>query len=44
MNQLHLCNKCLGYDTKQSDVEAPVMLELRGMQSYSSLPLLPGPL
>ena len=37
-------SKCLGYDTKQSDGEAPVMLELRGMRSTPSLPLLPGPL
>ena len=33
-----------GYDTKQSDGKAPVMLELWGMQSTPSLPLLPGPL
>ena len=26
-------NECLGYDTKQSDGEIPVMLELWGMQS-----------
>ena len=32
------------YDTKQSDGEVPVMLELWGMQSTPSLPLLPGPL
>ena len=32
---------CPGYDTKQSDGEAPVMLELWGMQSISSLPLFP---
>ena len=31
-----------GYDTKQSDGEVPVMLELCGMQSTSSLPSLPG--
>ena len=30
------------YDIKQSDGEAPVMLELWGMQSIPSLPLLPG--
>ena len=29
---------------KQPDGEAPVMLELWGMQSTPSLPLLPGPL
>ena len=32
------------YDTKQSDGEVPVMLELWGMWSTPSLPLLPGPL
>ena len=32
------------YDTKQSDGEVPVMLELWGMQSTPSLPSLPGPL
>ena len=37
-------NKCHGYDTKQSDGEVPVMLELWGMQSTPSLTLLPGPL
>ena len=37
-------NECPGYDTKQSDGEAPVMLELWEMQSTSSLPLLPGSL
>ena len=37
-------NKCPEYDTKQSDGEAPVMLELWGMQSPPSLPSLPGPL
>ena len=26
-------NECPGYDTKQTDVEAPVLLELCGMQS-----------
>ena len=36
--------ECLGYDTKQFDDEAPVMLELWGMQSTPSLPLLPDPL
>ena len=47
----HLCkvvipstNECLEYDTKQSDREVPVMLELWGMQSTLSLPLLLGPL
>ena len=37
-------NECPAYDTKQSDGEVPVMLELWGMQSILSLPLLPGPL
>ena len=36
-------NVCPGYGTKQSDGEAPVMLELWGMQSTPLLPLLPGP-
>ena len=35
---------CPGYDTKQSDGEVPVMLELWGMWSTPWLPLLPGPL
>ena len=35
-------NECPGYDTKQSDSEAPVMLELWGMQSAPSFPLNPG--
>ena len=37
-------NKCLGYDTKQSDSEALVilMLKLWGMRSTPSLPSLPG--
>ena len=35
-------NECPGYDTKQSDGEASVMLELLGMRSTPSLPLLPG--
>ena len=37
-------NECPGFDTKQSDGEVPVMLELWGMRSTPSLPLLPGPL
>ena len=37
-------NECPGYDTKQSDGESPVMLELWGMRSTPSLPSLPGPL
>ena len=36
--------ECLGYDTKQSDGEVPVMLELSGMRRTPSLLLLPGPL
>ena len=35
--------KCPGYDTEQSNSEAPVILELWGMQSTPLLPLLPGP-
>ena len=35
-------NECPAYDTKQSDGEASVMLELWGMQSTSSLPSLSG--
>ena len=52
--RIHLLLLCWGvrpppneyprYDTKQSDSEVPVMLELWGMQSTPSLPLLPGPL
>ena len=45
IQQLHLCrggrllpNECPGYDTKQFDDEAPVMLRT------PSLPSLPGPL
>ena len=37
-------NESPGYDTKQSDGEVPIMLELWGMQSISSLSSLPGPL
>ena len=37
-------NKCPGYDTKQSDGETPVMLELWGMGSTPSLQLLLGQL
>ena len=33
-----------GYDTKQSDGEAPVLLELRWMQSTPSFTSFPGPL
>ena len=50
IHQLNLCkgvrpptttNECPGYDTKQSDGETPVMLELWGMRSIPSLPSLP---
>ena len=37
-------NEWPGYDTKQSDGEAPVMLVFQGMQSTPSLPLLPASL
>ena len=36
-------NACPGYDTKQSDGEVPVMLELWGIWSTASLPLLQVP-
>ena len=39
-----LSNKCPGYNTKQSDGEVPIMLELWGMQSIPLLPSLPFPL
>ena len=35
--------ECPGYDTKQSDGEVPIMLELWGMRSTPSLPSLQGP-
>ena len=35
-------NACPVYDTKQSDGEVPVMIDLWGMQSTSLLPSLPG--
>ena len=41
---LRYINECPGYDTKQSDGEISIMLELRGMRSTPSLPSLPGPL
>ena len=51
IHQLLLCrgvrpslSKCPTYDTKQSDGEAPVMLDLWRLQSTPSLPLLPSPL
>ena len=34
------CKVCVGYDIKQSDGEAPVMLKLLGIQRTSSLSLL----
>ena len=37
-------NECPGYDTKQSDGEAPVMLELWEMWGTPSLPLHQGSL
>ena len=37
-------NECPVYDSKQSDGEVLVMLELCGMPSTPTLPLLPGPL
>ena len=40
----HPTNECSGYDTKQSDREVPVMLELWEMWITSSLPSLSGPL
>ena len=50
IRRLYLCrgvrphrNECSVYDIKQSDGEVPVMLELWGMRSTSSLPSLPGP-
>ena len=50
IHRLHLCrgvrphNSCPGYDTKQSDGEVLVILELCGMRGTPSLPSLPGPL
>ena len=41
---VRLPNECSVYDTKHSDGEAPVMLDLSGMRSNSSLPSLPGPI
>ena len=37
-------NECPAYDTKQSDGEVPVMLELWRMRCTPSLPSLPDPL
>ena len=52
IHRLHLCrgvrsptpNECPGYDTKKSDGEISVMLELRDMRSTPILPSLPGAL
>ena len=51
LHRLYLCkgliphhNECREYDTKQSDGEVSLMMELSAMQSASSLPSLPGPL
>ena len=48
IHRLNLCrggedflNECPIYDIKESDGETPVILELWGMQSTSSLPSLP---
>ena len=35
-------NECSGYDTKLSEGEPPLMLELWGMQSTPLLPSVPG--
>ena len=37
-------NECPGYDTRQSDGEVPVILELWGRRSTPLLPSLPSPL
>ena len=42
--EVRLPNECPGYNTKQSDGEVPVMLELWGIQINPSLLSLPGPL
>ena len=51
IHRLHLCrevrpphHECPVYDAEQSDGEVPVLLELWGMRSASSLPSFPGPL
>ena len=49
IHRLHLCRgvsppQCPVYDTKQSDGEVPVMLQLWEMQNTSSLPSLPSSL
>ena len=40
----HSTNECTSYDTKHSDGEILVILELWGMQCTPLLPSLPGPL
>ena len=40
----HTPDECCRYDTKQSDGEVSVMLELLGMLCTPSSPWLPGPL
>ena len=37
-------NECYGYNIKQSEGEATVILKFWGMQSTPSLPTFPGPL
>ena len=48
IHRQHLCRgirpQPTGYDTKQSDSGVPIILELWGMRSTPSLPLLPGSL
>ena len=50
IHRMHLCkwvrlpNECPVNDTKQSDGQVPVMLEIRGMRSTPLLPSPPGPL
>ena len=51
IHQLHLCRwvrpppyKFPGYETKQSDGEAPLMVELWGLRSNPSVQSLPSPL
>ena len=50
INRRNLCrrvrrlNECLEYNTKQSDGEVTVMLELWGMWNIPSFPLISGPL
>ena len=41
LKQIYLPNECPAYDIKQSDGEAPVLLELWGMQSIFLLLSLP---